>query len=375
MANIPDGSFKAWQDTQTMHAADYVQERDMMKAAVNDNDARLLDLETSISAVSLGNAQLQKITDNNGYPLITLTQTVDDILNVAKSSGAGSGIPGFGNGSGFKTILSSAGVSNNPSSNPFKGLMYNTANDSEAFVFGTDSTGVMYVNTLSSGTWQGWKRISGPSLTDDSGGQLININSTNGDILGAVVAAGVGLRSFYAVLGSVNNPASGASIRGIAHLTDSNNGYVFALDFNGGVYLNTYKAGVWQGWKNILDSNAGTSLWEGIFYPTASQVVSVPKALSKCRTGWELIWSDYDAGSPGTANDLDFAVTRVPKYMASKFSGKAMLHAVPSGLNTSTSTVINKRLFITDTTITGHDDNNASGSGTNDVCLRAVLEY
>lgn len=47
MAKVPDGSLKTWNDGDTIDASDYVQEREMLRVAVNDTDARVDGLSTS----------------------------------------------------------------------------------------------------------------------------------------------------------------------------------------------------------------------------------------------------------------------------------------------------------------------------------------
>lgn len=87
-------------------------------------------------------------------------------------------------------------------------------------------------------------------IQNTDGTPLISISSASYDILSAIISNGLGVHTFYAIAGCVNNPSPNASIRGIAHLTDANNAIVYAIDWNGLFYSNAYKAGAWQGWKH-----------------------------------------------------------------------------------------------------------------------------
>lgn len=127
-------------------------------------------------------------------------------------------------------------------------------------------------------------------------------------------------------------------------------------------------------------ANVQTVLWTGAGYPPASSTITPTKKLSECRNGWILLWSDFDTGTG--SNDYDFFETTVCKYRGTGiFNGKTGLFIIPTSLNTTQSSYVNKRLAIYDDKIIGHDDNVATGNGSNpsygsnDVCLRAVLEW
>jgi hypothetical protein len=115
-----------------------------------------------------------------------------------------------------------------------------------------------------------------------------------------------------------------------------------------------------------------TSLWAGAAYMVASSTVTPTKKLSQCKHGWILVWSDYDPGVG--ANDYDFIYSYIPKY-AGVLNGKSHLFPLPISLSSTAYASTGKRLYIYDDKLVGHDDNSASGSNTNDVCLRAVLEW
>lgn len=108
------------------------------------------------------------------------------------------------------------------------------------------------------------------------------------------------------------------------------------------------------------------------------QTVTPSKKLSECRTGYLLLWADYDPGSG--VGDVDLVTTMIPKNNPSggKWGGKAFLCDIPRYVgsdpdNTATEKRIIKVIYVHDDCIKGNA-HNASGDR-NDVVLRAVYEY
>jgi hypothetical protein len=117
------------------------------------------------------------------------------------------------------------------------------------------------------------------------------------------------------------------------------------------------------------------ALWTGAGYPPgppASALVPTKK-LSECQNGWIIIWSDYDPGVG--SNDYDFVTHVIPKWYGTAMNGKSHLFTIPIALSASTYTLTNKRLYIYDDKIVGHDDNVSASTGTNDAVIRAILEW
>jgi hypothetical protein len=209
-------------------------------------------------------------------------------------------------------------------------------------------------------------------ITLDDGGVKLNINDTTKDFLAEVEKLGKGKHTFYAKGGTKSLPST-TSFRGDVHFSTVGFGHLEGQDTNGVIYTNYLDNGVWQGWK-AGGYNPQDELWTGTYFMMGDQIITPSKKLSECRNGWELIWSDYDPGQG--SNDYDFSCsTTIPKYMAEKFSNKAILANIPNFLSDTASTTINKRLYVTDSTLKGHDDNNKAATNTNDVVLRAILEY
>ena len=90
-------------------------------------------------------------------------------------------------------------------------------------------------------------------------------------------------------------------------------------------------------------------LWEGAYYMIAVQTITLSEKISQQLHGICLVWSAY---SNGHAQDYDFCYTFIPKEHIKYYNSK--------GVNCSLTTYnyfANKYLYISDQTITGHDDN------------------
>jgi hypothetical protein len=144
---------------------------------------------------------------------------------------------------------------------------------------------------------------------------------------------------------------------------------------------------------NVEDASGGTTksyqlygehnkpgvLWSGNLYMNASHTVTPSKPLSACRSGWILLWSDYDADS-GTTNDGDFVTTTIPRVTPTggTWGGKSFYCEIPRYIGSNTEDIttesrIIKMIYIYDDKIVGHAANNKSVR--TDVVLRAVYEF
>lgn len=206
-------------------------------------------------------------------------------------------------------------------------------------------------------------------ITNDTGGLKISVTTTTGNILQSIVSAGVGFHTFYAVTGSLNLPPDTAgSIRGIAHMTTSGIGWVYATDFKNNIFTNYLDNGTWSGWRHLV-SNKDTQeeLWSGEYYMHAAQTVTPSKKLTECRNGWILVWSDYNSGAG--AGNFDFHYSYVPKFIGTKHNGAGHLFSVPR----TPDTLIVKDISVFNDKLTGAAGNEISPD--NDVALRYVLEW
>jgi hypothetical protein len=207
-------------------------------------------------------------------------------------------------------------------------------------------------------------------ITSDSGAFKLSVNL---DILQEVFDLGVGFHTFYAPSASQNAPVVGKPVRGIAHVTSAGFGYIWAIDSDNRLYSLYVNNGVSSAWRSyVAAEDAQTVLWSGTSYPLAANTISPSKALSECRNGWLLVWSDYDFGVG--SNDFDIAFSFVPK--GDPFAhGNSHIFDVPNTLTSTSSGAIRKKLLISDDSIVGSDDNNVSSTNTNDAVLRYVLEF
>lgn len=213
-------------------------------------------------------------------------------------------------------------------------------------------------------------------ITADGGGMKISIDRETDDILSRILSAGMGLHTFYAATGVKNLPPSKISIRGVAQLTTANFGWVWCIDYRNQMWTNYLNNNIWDGWKKLSSQTSEDDqgeLWKGVVYPTEEQTVKPTKKLSECKTGWILVWSDYDFGVG--ANDFHWAFSYIPKKLAGIDKGGGAFFPIISGMDASTVSVSGKALYINDADITGHADNNSSNNYANDVCLRYVYEF
>lgn len=216
-------------------------------------------------------------------------------------------------------------------------------------------------------------------MVGDGGDVEFVYNKTdNPDLLARISAMSIGMHTAYSQVGVTNNPKAVEAWRYLIHKTATNNIWVLAFGSSGSVYNNYKDNNGWKGWKAIHDVTSNI-LWSGKLYPNANHTITPSKKLSECRTGWMLLWSDYDPDS-STTNDADFVTTMIPKYRydGEVWNGKTFLCDVPRfyGSNTddtSTEKRIMKTLTVYDNKIVGNAIN--SKGDRNDVVLRAIYEF
>lgn len=217
-------------------------------------------------------------------------------------------------------------------------------------------------------------------LTDSYGG--VKNEYTSGDMLNIAKNWAKGMYTAYFKGGSVTNtPTDKESWRCIAHKTGALFGWLLAFGTSGSVYNNYLDNGTWRGWRNIYDANP-SPLWTGKLYMSGSesspQTVTPSKKLSECRTGYLLVWSDYDPDT-STANDADFVTTFIPKKnpTGGNWSGKSFLCDIPRYIGSNVNDVdterrIMKIIYVYDNCIKGNVNNNKDER--NDVVLRCIWE-
>ena len=219
-------------------------------------------------------------------------------------------------------------------------------------------------------------------FTADSGAQKLSYYKDDGkNILTEIAALTTGFYTMYSQSGTAGNPKTTEAWRFIIHKTGNTTGWVQGYGSLGSVYTN-YQDGSsgWRGWRCVWD-NDPNPLWSGAMYMSSPnstpQTVTPSKKLSECRTGWLLLWSDYDAGSG--SNDADFVTTMIPKNDPSgnKWGGKSFLCDIPRYVGSNAEDVdterrIIKPIYVHDDRIEGSYQNDKDER--NDVVLRAVYE-
>lgn len=210
-------------------------------------------------------------------------------------------------------------------------------------------------------------------LTADDGD--VSVSWTGQNVVSKFLALPCGMCTAYAAKGTTGNPNDDESFRFICHKTGSDLfGWAMAHGAKGSVYSGYVDNGTWRGWKCIYEST-NSPLWSGAYYMNATQTVTPSKALSKCRNGWVLVWSDYDA-STSKPTGADHFTTVIPKLNggAATWNGQSVTLAIPTALSDSgVLTMAGKKIYVHDTKIVGHAVNRIAPA--NDVVLRAVYEY
>lgn len=210
-------------------------------------------------------------------------------------------------------------------------------------------------------------------ITDPVGGVKYNM-SAGQDMLERFMSFGMGFHTFYTPSGCLNTPKAGV-FRGFGQMTNATNGWIFAMGVDGSVYSNYVYGGTWRGWRSIFEKSPD-ALWTGAQYMKDGITITPSKPLSECKTGWLLVWSDYDEATQ-TASKNDTVTTLIPKLnvQADAWNGNSMLCMLPISLSPEgVSNQVVKRLYIYDDHINGYAGNNATADE-KDVVLRAVYEY
>lgn len=117
-----------------------------------------------------------------------------------------------------------------------------------------------------------------------------------------------------------------------------------------------------------------TPLWVGSVLPLATDTIIPTKKLSQCKSGWLLLWCDYNEDTQ-TAGNFDYSTTFIPKMRVNgTWSGQSFLDIIGASLADSGDYFMAvKKLAVHDDRITGFVGNGATTYG-RDICLRAIYE-
>ena len=132
-----------------------------------------------------------------------------------------------------------------------------------------------------------------------------------------------------------------------------------------------YYSGSWGEWFCVSDY-AGTLLWEGEWYMQATQTATLSEPVRLQKNGIVLIFTEYISGASGNSA---FHCFFIPKMQVQLQPGKGHTFTLATGKFGYMAT---KYLYIHDTQVVGHADNNTTGTGTSGITYtnnRFILRY
>lgn len=140
-----------------------------------------------------------------------------------------------------------------------------------------------------------------------------------------------------------------------------------AWPFLSGYFKNLFVSG-----RDIFENKV---LWSGAYFMTAAHTAILSEAVSKQPNGIVLIFGAYEGGEP---KDWRFQHFYVPKKHVAQFSGTGSMFTMVAGAFSKFQYFAGKYLYISDTSIKGHDNNMGSGTGESGVKYdnsQIVLRY
>lgn len=165
-------------------------------------------------------------------------------------------------------------------------------------------------------------------------------------------------------------PTSGANlIADNNELMARNNGAYTGIMLNrdgGDVLLGASSSNVQIDGSLVL-AKSNAALWTGVYYMSDTQSITLSAAISAQTNGILLVWSGYASGA---AQNYNWHYTFVPKWHVANASGAGMIDTWSNGAGAGAA-LMNKYVYISDTTITGYAGNDDSPN--NASVLRAVL--
>lgn len=124
---------------------------------------------------------------------------------------------------------------------------------------------------------------------------------------------------------------------------------------DGRIFERCYYTNAWGPWSTV-HNGSGKILWTGAMYMTGTHKITLAEAISKQPSGIVLVFSRYDNGEPAEHNYNSFFVHKLLVAQKPGVGSAFRMNTV------NFSMISNKYLYINDTTITGNDSNDATGT-------------
>ena len=124
----------------------------------------------------------------------------------------------------------------------------------------------------------------------------------------------------------------------------------------GAIYERSYYQSAWGEWKTVYNGG-GKILWSGGMYMTAGHKITLAEAISKQPIGISLVFSRY---ANGAVADTNFNHFFVPKLFVANKAGYGNIFIMAA--TPTFEMMAAKYLYINDTTITGHANNELTGT-------------
>lgn len=163
---------------------------------------------------------------------------------------------------------------------------------------------------------------------------------------------------------SYNDGAAGwyLGTDGTAHATHGTKGATIAFHYAGNQDTTSHIDESESGVISINGMRFGTNkvLWSGAYYMQASHTVALSEAISSQANGIVLVFSAYTPSS-STVHNYHWSTHFIPKAMVSNYSGGGQTFHMGSEGNFDVFAA--KYLYISNTSIRGHDNNKATGTG------------
>lgn len=140
---------------------------------------------------------------------------------------------------------------------------------------------------------------------------------------------------------------------------------------NSRVFERFYYTSAWGDWKCVYDM-PGTVLWSGGYYMTSGHTINLSENISKQPSGICLVFSEY---YDGEAKNQTFTSFFVSKKLVANHGGSGHCFRM---CTSNLAYFATKYLYISDSKIVGHDNNNLTGTGTTGIKYtnnRFVLRY